>query len=318
MTNRSTNKRNTSTTEQQAVDTSTANANGSQDQPENEELSRVLQEQINQAIQPVLEDFRHQLETAVQTEVEQVDGQAEEAVAAQAAAASSESTEKPTSQKEDSESRSEKQTPQKPSKPEGKTQGGDEHRIQGLMKTARPSIGSAVDLVEQQAEHLLQSLMVAGVAVVLSEATRDAIERGAEQGIQQGLKKTTAPLGNKASVREFRAQAETALIAILHETLDAIYAEEFQAKVREHAESTGRDIAHRNISGAIQHLREVLQMVLQEVMTVLRTQWHRLLRLLLNVLLASLDDTPARAERTTKSRTTSSKTSTTSKKSEDK
>jgi hypothetical protein len=53
-------------------------------------------------------------------------------------------------------------------------------------------------------------------------------------------------------------------------------------------------------------------------MTVLRTQWHRLLRLLLNVLLASLDDTPARAERTTKSRTTSSKTSTTSKKSEDK
>src|SRR5436305_14355205 len=102
-------------------------------------------------------------------------------------------------------------------------------------------------------------------------------------------------MGDNATTRELRTQTETTLVAILQETLDAVYAEEFQAKAREHAEGASHELIHLNAGGALAHVTDVLQMVMQEVLEVLRSQWHRLLRVLLNVIMTALEDAPGRS-----------------------
>lgn len=320
------------------------------------DFGRLLQEQIAQAIQPVLLDFRQQLASAVQHEVEEVNSEEAEGGTSQpgsesqqeenppaAAQAPTQATQEETEsgpgrsaqQEAHSEAEAERagaaqSTPEapesasaekpSPSSPQATqtptqehadsagseatgqasegtepAQGEDSGESQegGLVKGGlRPALQSTLNFVEQQAENLLQSALTGAISALLAESTRAAVERGAEQGIRLALEKTATALGDNSTVREIRTQTESTLLAIVRDALDAVYAESLRANMQQHAEGASRELLHGNVGGALGEVGDVLQAMLREIVVVLRRQWHRLLRLLLKVILAALDDAP--------------------------
>lgn len=293
-------------------------AQGQQSSPE-VDFSRSLEQQISQAIQPVLEEFRQQMAHAVEQQMQAqpmtgAAGQAAQGVQAALPRPPQAAPQPPVPQPTVQQAPAPQPTgalppPPAPPAPPAQQVGQagvlpqsvsqsvsqavsqavspDQHGVQRpLAGVLRP----ALQLMEQQGEQWLQALLVAGLAALLAETTRGAIQQRAEQGLHTLLQKAFEPLPHGASSQELQAQTERTLQAILRDSLEAVFAQAMQPKTQQQGEQAIRESLHGDFGAALKSIEDTLKAILEALVAVLREQWQRVLRLLVRALLVVLEN----------------------------
>ncbi len=273
-------------------------------------FSVFLEQQLAQAIQPVLDDFWHQVAQALEQGLS-----AEPATVAAAAGARPEPhQEAPSLAQQGPAELAEPQPPspvptegaeQKQSAPTGEQQpaqpaqptesAGQVSERAASTKLLAPtrqlteSLGPVVQFVERQTELWLQSLLVAGLTALLVESAHAAVRQRAEQGLHTLLLKTFERLPAGAKSQELQTHTETTLQAILAETLVVIFTESMRAAMQRQGEQAIHESVHGHVGAAVKSLEVALEALLVTLMAVLRRQWQRVLRLLLKVVLLAIE-----------------------------
>jgi hypothetical protein len=249
-------------------------------------FSQSLEQQISQAIQPVLNEFRQQMAQAIiqqkeATPVPSTDGQA----APQAPAAPP--TQQPAGQQPPSQTPTQQAQPTRPEGQPGIRESVSQAQ-QGAQNLVASAVRPAVQLAEQQGQQWLEALLIAGLAALLAESTRNAIEQRAEQGLHTLLQKAFEPLPKNATSQELQAQAERTLQAILQAALVAVFTQALLPRTQE-GEQAIRKSLHGDFAAGRSALQDIVKAIFEAIVTALRQQWQRVLRLLLGVLLLALE-----------------------------
>jgi hypothetical protein len=268
------------------------------------DLSRLVELQISQAIEPILADFRQHMAQAVQQEMghalaadgmgpqrgEQPDGESKAAEATL-----------PVVQQREQRTATEGQPTQQPQESQPQPEGGEEKEgmQDHVSRHLRPLPSAVLQGLEQHAAQWLVSMLMAGISAMFAESARAAAQERAEQGLGALLQRTFDPLPESPTKRELQLQVERTLQSILQEVFDAIFADRVRAELQSHGEQATRALVHRDFDAAVKRLRQGLELVLQEIASVLRRQWQRVLRLLLKVILTALEDSLSATEKET-------------------
>ncbi|MGZ3664550.1 MAG: hypothetical protein ACXVDA_08700 [Ktedonobacterales bacterium] len=237
-------------------------------------FSQSLEQQISQAIQPVLNEFRQQM---AQTIAQQKEAQPAPASGGQAAPQAP-APQQPTPQQA------------QPTQPEGHpgVREGVSQVKQSAQNLVAEAVRPAIQVAERQGEQWIESLLIAGLAALLAESTRNAIEQRAEQGLHTLLEKAFEPLPKNATSQEVQAQVEQTLKAILQAALVAVFTEALLPRTQE-GEQAIRKALHGDFAAAGSALQDIVKAIFDAIVTVLRQQWKSLVRLLLVMLLLVLE-----------------------------
>lgn len=249
-------------------------------------FSQTLEQQISQAIQPVLDEFRQQM---AQTMVQQKEAMPATGTGgpapqeAQAAPPAPQPPPQPQAQPPQPQPQPEGQ-PRPAALPEGvgKLQQGTQHLLTDALRPA-------IRLAEQQGEQWIESLLIAGLAALLAEPTRVAIQQRAEQGLHTLLQKAFEPLPHSASSQNLQAQTERTFQAILQAALAAVFAEAMQPQVQQQGQQAIRESLHGDFSAALKTVEDTVKAILEAIATALRQQWQLVLRLVLIAILVALE-----------------------------
>lgn len=272
-------------------------------------FSQVLEQQLAHAIQPVLDDFWHQVAQALEQGLV-----AEPATDAAAAGTRQEPHQEAPSLAQQGPASAGPQPPSPAPAEQGErkqpTPTAEQHQAQPAQPTEAggpageqaisaklpaptrqltESLGPAVQFVERQTELWLQSMLVAGLTALLAESAHAAVRQRAEQGLHTLLLKTFERLPDGVKSQELQAHTETTLQAILAETLDVIFTESMRATMQHQGEQVIHESAHGHVGAAVKSLGDALNALLEALIAALRRQWQRVLRLLLKVVLLALE-----------------------------
>jgi hypothetical protein len=266
-----------------------------------EELQGLLEQQITQAIEPVLAEFRAQMTQAVQQEMEhafsgtigdssgggrQSDGGDVESEVVEKRAPSAQQNEQPAQQREQEAGGGEDHQQESQSKSEA----GKGQSLPGqITRRLQPVSSTLVQGLEHKAGDWMQSMIVAGLTAALSEASRGAIQGAAEKGLDAVLERTFDALPESANTGELRTQTQRTLHTILDDVFDAVYAEDIRKELQAHGQKTAQSLIRRDLDGALEAVKSALQTVGEEIVSVLRRQWQKVLRLLLKLIMTALD-----------------------------
>jgi hypothetical protein len=153
-------------------------------------------------------------------------------------------------------------------------------------------------MVQQQGEQWIQTMLVAGLTALLSESTHRMVQDKAEQGPHTLLQKGFAALPEGQVSPDLQTQMERTLQAILRESLDAVFAQEMQDVIAQQGQDAVRHSMHRDFGAAWTSLEHTVRAMVEALVTVLRRQWQRVLRLLLKVVLSALEGSLSRGDET--------------------
>ncbi len=289
-------------------------------------LSQVLEQQIAQAIQPVLDEFRQnmaqtieQQRTAPTSSPNTSTGAAGVQETSQGQGAQQPVQQQlvqqqipPVDQPSLGQATQQMQTAQVPPQPAqqlqqvqqpvqpaglaGQTTG--QLATQGQQALQAPAMGTLHPIlqeVERQGGQWIQTLLVAGLTALLTEKTHVAIQQRAEHGLHTLLQKLFEAAPDGVSNQEMQNKTERTLQMILRQSLDAIFAEGMRTKVQEGGQQAIRESFHGDFGGALNRVEDTLKAMIEALLAVLRQQWQNVLRLLLALVLLALESSLAQS-----------------------
>jgi hypothetical protein len=274
-------------------------------------FDQLLEQQIAQAIQPVLDEFRRQVAEVMEQQMaerptidtsSEGDGQESQQVPGSQQQDARPADQQPTSQapppqtEEQSPSAAAQQMQAEPpqqaepaasdgqpaKQPESQEQRAPQRQ---LVKAVRP----ALEVVEHQGERFLQSLLVAGTTALLAESTRVAAQQRAEQGLHGLLQKMFEGLPDQVSSQDLQAQTERTLQAILRESLDAVFAEGMRLTLQQQGGQAMKVSLDGDFGALLKKTEDTLKAIADALVAVLRRHWQPVLRLLLLIVLSALE-----------------------------
>lgn len=265
------------------------------------DFSKSIEQQISQAIQPVLDEFRQQMAHTMEQQI-----QAESVTNTAGGLAAPEVQAAPTIPQPAaaSEAQATPSAPQQPTPPAapsplaqpaqlaGETAAQAAHVVQDQQGTQHLLTGTlrpALQVMEHQAEQWLQSLLVAALGALLAESTRSAIQQRADQGLHILLQKTFEALPQSSNSKELQAQTERTLQSILRDSLEAVFTQARLPATQQQGEQALRESLHGNFAAALKSIEDTVKALFEALVAVLREQWQRVLRLLLRALLVVLE-----------------------------
>jgi hypothetical protein len=140
------------------------------------------------------------------------------------------------------------------------------------------------DLVEQQAEQQLRSVLDS----LFSESVRATLQHQTEQKLQQWLQTGLGALLGDAARRDLQQEAEQALAPLLQDAFDALFAGAVRAEVQRHGERVIEALLHGDVAAAAQHAEQALHPSLHGTVAVLQHHLEQVVPLLLNVFLRAV------------------------------
>jgi hypothetical protein len=152
----------------------------------------------------------------------------------------------------------------------------------------RPLAGalpSAVQTVGRYSAQWLQSMLVAGLGALLAESTHATVQQHAEQGLHTLLQKAFEAAPPDFANQEMREKVERTLQPILREAIDAVYAEGVRTSVQQGGEQTIQQALRGDFGGALRKVEEMPQVMMTALIAVLHRHQQTLLRLLLALVL---------------------------------
>lgn len=284
------NKENMVTTaKEQTQAPSTPPASDAQEQKQSSELafSQLLDQQIAQAIRPVMDEFRQQMaqELAQQTVAMSGTGVSDQT--------SGTKTPSPPTAPPEGQQAAGGGAEQVEAQPQGAKAKPEEIASQpaphpspteALTGALRPGLAA----VEQQVEPILQSALVALVGAMLAESTHAAIQQQAEHGLHALLDKVFEALPESMSNQETRVKTEGLLQSILQEFLDAVFAQTMRTTVQQKSQQAIQDSFHGDIGSALGKAGDMLKAIADALIGVLRRNQQNLVRLALALAVLAL------------------------------
>ena len=270
----------TTTPDGQAQQTTASNVQGqgqtqgqAQGQTSGTDFSQLLQQQIAEAIQPVLADFRREMTQTVEQQaptarLQPTAEQAQTTVTQQIPAAASTAT----AATEATASQTSAQT-------------------QGLVQEA---LQPALKAVERQSEELLNSVLASALTGLLTETTRIAIQQSAERGLHALMQKLFAATPDGAVNQEMQLKIERTLQMILRETLDVVFAEHLRTSLQQNGQAVIQSSFHGDFSSAVKNVGDIVKALGEALLTVLRREGPTVIRLALALAILALESSLAR------------------------
>jgi hypothetical protein len=266
-------------------------------------VDQALEQQITQAFQPMLDEFRQRMqELSDQMTVGQIRGmgQADPGQKAQHGAEAQAPT-APTQPPPPS------QVPEPSAAPEDAPQQreGEESQPQQALTevqhaSERPLAGALTSIVQtvgRSSAQWLQSLLVAGLGALLAETTHATVQRRAEQGLHTLLQKAFEAAPADFVNQEMLEKAERTLQFILRETLDAVFAEGVRASMQQGVQQTIQQSLHGDFGAAVRKVEETLQVLMAALIAVLHRHQQAMLRLVLALLLSAVGSSLEQSEK---------------------
>lgn len=296
------------------------------------DFSKILEQQISQAIQPVLNEFRQNVAQTMEQQAAALPSHAGEGMAGAAGApqAMQATAQGPGAQQQPV------QQPQQPMQQQGgpavtqqppvqQALGQATQPVQGQLppqaqQLAQPAeiagqtIGQvesqaqqapqgavagalrpALETVEHQGKQWLQSLLVAGLAALLAESTHAAVQQRAEHGLHTLLQKLFEAAPEGVTNQEMQIKTERTLQMILRESLDAVFVGGMRATVQQGGQLAIQDSLQGNFGSALGRVEDTLKAMAEALIEVLRRQWQNVLRLLLALVLLALESSLAQS-----------------------
>ena len=264
-------------------------AAGGEVQSADVDFSQALEQQITQAIQPALDEFRQQMAQMAQELSDQMASMptrgAEKSDTDQEASTAP-AQQPPTRQKSEQSAVPEAAPQQREDEQAPKSQ--PQQALTQVQQVGHPLAGvlsSAVQTVGRSSGQWLQSMLVAGLGALLAESTHATIQQRAEQGLHTLLQKAFEAAPPNFANQEMREKVERTLQLILREAIDAVYSEGVRSSVQQGSQQTIQQALHGDFSGALRKVEEMPQVLLAALIAVLRRHQQTLLRLVLALVL---------------------------------
>ena len=238
------------------------------------EFSQALEQQIAQAIQPVLEDFRQQMAQTLEHEIEQLPSGAAASAPPAPGAQSGQGL------------------------PGQVAQQAPTSALTGaLQPTVNETLRPALEKAERQGEEWASALLVAALTALLTESTRRFIEQRAASGLHTLTQKLfeAAPAG--VTTQDMPLKVETALQGILRDVLDALFAEDMRGVVRQGGQTAIQQTFRGDLGAAVGEVVDIVKRLADALLNVLRKEWPTLLRLALALALLALESSLMQSER---------------------
>lgn len=244
---------------------------------------QVLDQQVADAIRPVLDEFRQQMTQELEQQAATLrakDAGAKDASTKDAGAKDSGANDTATSGQT-----SGTKAPAKPvTQPEQQEPASPNGTATSLAQTLRPEL----EAVEQQTASALQSALAALVTALLAETTHAAIQRQAEVGLHAFIEKLFDMAPSGTNNQQMQEKTERLLRSILQEFLDAIFAETLRMKVQQDGQQAIQSSLHGDFGGALKNGGDLLKATVAVLVGVLRRNQQNLVRLALALALFTL------------------------------
>jgi hypothetical protein len=295
---------------------------GEQAPSTDQDFRHALEQQIAQAIQPVLADFREQLAQEMSPQTSGTPGPSQDGQQSGRSASPASGTptggpqaapQQPRAQVTPSATGGQQVTgqPVSPSQPQQgapvapggqATSGAEQTEVPVKNIAQRPVSGAlapAMQTVEQTGAQWLQSILVAGFGALLSESTHAAVQQRAEQGLHTLLEKLFAAAPDGTTNQDMLRKSEGTLQLILRESVDAVFAEGTRTALQQGGQQTVQQSLHGDFGGALRKVQDTLKALVAALLAVLRRHQQTMFRLLLALALLALENSlaqPAKAQ----------------------
>ena len=267
-------------------------AAGGEAQSADVDLSQALEQQIAQAIQPMLDEFRQQMaQLSDQMAAMPIRGAGKSDTGQEASqGADTQAPPVPTQQP------STRQAPVQSAAPETAPAAAEQPQPQQALTQVQHvrerllsgALTSAVQTVERYSAQWLQSLLAAGLGALLAESTRATVQQRAEQGLHALLQKAFEAAPADFANQEMLEKTERTLQLILRDALDAVYAEGVRESVQQGVQQTIQQALRGDFGSALIKVEEMLQVMMAALIGALRRHQQTIFRLLLALLLLAV------------------------------
>lgn len=166
---------------------------------------------------------------------------------------------------------------------------GDSANGAGTVGTlVRPLMDSVPDVLREQAEQPLRSLVPDALDTIFSDSVRARFQREAEELLQELLDIALELIPDEEDRRALRRQVRQTLAELLDDTLDRIFSGAMRADIESHAERAIDAVVDGEGDEAIQQGKLALLALFDDLSAVLQEHWGQVLRLLLRVVATAL------------------------------
>jgi hypothetical protein len=247
------------------------------------ELGQALQEQIAQALQPTMAEFKEQMSAVVQHELDETlhrDSGRSQAGAQQASDRAQE--EEPPS--------SDRGADQSADKGRSQASGSAGQRgIQDIVPTlGKPLLEALPEILEEQGEQWLRSRLDQGLDIVFSDDVRAAVQHDVERMLQAVIRIALVIVPERAGRDDLHAEAERLVETLTRDAVEAMFADDLREDLRKHGQQAIHALFHPDLKTVLHSALAAVQALLARLLDVLGQYWEQVLQLLLRVAVAML------------------------------
>ena len=245
------------------------------------ELGRALQEQISQALQPALAEFREQMTATVRHELDETLHPDRRRAPAEAGR----STDRGSGDEQGSSDRGDDR-----SNDDARSNGSDASR-EGKSQATRPALGkqlleSLPGVLEQQGEQWLRSRFDLGIDFLFSRWVRVAAQREVERTLQRVARVAIDRIPDRAARDDLRAQLEETVERLAGTALDKLFADDVRDDLKARGHKAIGALFQPNLKSILHQAQDLLLSLLEGLLAVLRECWEQIVQLLTRVVVA--------------------------------
>jgi len=245
------------------------------------ELGRALQEQISQALQPAMAEFREQMSATVRQELDETLHRDRRRASADAGRATDRA-------RAEAQASSDEGADQMADK--GRSKGSDPSGQRGAQAQG-PLLGKSLldalpGILEQQGEQWLRSRLDLGIDFAFSVWVRAAIQQEVERALRRVTRAATDLISDRASREDLRAQADRTVERLVGTALDKLFADDVRDDLKARGQQATRSLFQPDLKSILHQVQELLLSLLEGLVAVLRECWEHILQLLGRVVVA--------------------------------
>lgn len=279
------------------------------------ELSQMLQEQIGQALEPAMAEFREQMSASVRRELDQVRNQdREQRQPDQARDQDREQPQPDQARNQDREQpQSESRQPSgreqagqdRPSQQradgsgdggrsgdEGQSKGGESGGQRGLQSLlpllGKPLLEALPAILERQGEHWLRSRLDQGLDVLFSDWVRTIIRHEVKHMLELLRRVALQIIPDRDTREDLTARADRVIEALARDGVDELFTDSRRDDLKEHGRQAIHALFEPDLRAALREIQAVLRLLVDGLLAVLRQCWEQVLELLVRVVIAVL------------------------------
>ena len=271
------------------------------------ELRDTIRQQIAEALQPALDQFRQQTVTTVRSELDRAlqldDGQSpagDQATRRADRSADGRGSSQDDGRQERSASGGRSSMRDDDRQREGDrtedkaSQEADTSASHGLQSLApllsKPMMKVVIALLEHQGEEWLRSQFKAAVETLFSEPRREGIQQQIDEILHSLLRASLEVVPDRAVRKELLKEAEQTLSTLIEDTFDKVFAGSARDALERHGEKAIHALVHRDLPEALREATKAVESLIRGLAEVIEEHWEQVFQILVQLIVKVLQE----------------------------